>query len=264
MKRDTQLYLLALKRYESTMTDGEYIKDDVLYCANCNTPKAMPDLIDQNGNLVMCACECRDRRNREDEEEERKWKLLQKIAQLKEISLMDERYSKVSFETSARGTDEYEKAVAVCKDYCTNARQNFKDGKGLFIYGNTGMGKTHISACMANDLLEQGYKIKFTNINRIIDLIYENATAELTEIKRCDFLFLDDFGKDVVMKNNQDTWLQSKIYNIINDRYIGERPIIITSNSTLRTLMQKGYDIVTIDRIREMCEQIEVKGENWR
>ena len=53
--------------------------------------------------------------------------------------------------------------------YCTNARQNFKDGKGLFIYGNTGMGKTHISACMANDLLEQGYKIKFTNINRIID-----------------------------------------------------------------------------------------------
>lgn len=112
--------------------------------------------------------------------------------------------------------------------------------------------------------LEQGYKIKFTNINRIIDLIYENATAELTEIKRCDFLFLDDFGKDVVMKNNQDTWLQSKIYNIINDRYIGERPIIITSNSTLRTLMQKGYDIVTIDRIREMCEQIEVKGENWR
>lgn len=74
MKRDTQLYLLALKRYERTMmTDGEYIKDDVLYCANCNTPKAMPDLIDQNGNLVMCACECRDRRNREDEEEERKW-----------------------------------------------------------------------------------------------------------------------------------------------------------------------------------------------
>ena len=67
MKRDTQLYLLALKRYERTMmTDGEYIKDDVLYCANCNTPKAMPDLIDQNGNLVMCACECRDRRNRED------------------------------------------------------------------------------------------------------------------------------------------------------------------------------------------------------
>ena len=185
MKRDTQLYLLALKRYERTMmTDGEYIKDDVLYCANCNTPKAMPDLIDQNGNLVMCACECRDRRNREDEAEERKWKLLQKIAQLKEISLMDERYSKVSFETSARGTDEYEKAVGVCKDYCTNARQNFKDGKGLFIYGNTGTGKTHLTACMANDLLEQGYKIKFTNINRIIDLIYENATAELTEIKR--------------------------------------------------------------------------------
>ena len=107
MKRDTQLYLLALKRYERTMmTDSEYIKDDVLYCANCNTPKAMPDLIDQNGNLVMCACECQDRRNREDEAEERKWKLLQKIAQLKEISLMDERYSKVSFETSARGTDE--------------------------------------------------------------------------------------------------------------------------------------------------------------
>ena len=26
----------------------------------------------------------------------------------------------------------------------------------------------------------------------------------------------------------------------------------------------REYDIVTIDRIREMCEQVEVKGDNWR
>jgi DNA replication protein DnaC len=264
MKRDKNLYLLALRKYERTMTDGDYIKDDVLYCANCNTPRAMPDLIDENGNLIMCACECRDKRNREIEDEEKKWEILQKIARLKEISLMDERYSKVSFVASTKGTADFENAMGECKDYCTNARQKFKDGKGLYIYGKTGMGKTHISACMANDLLEQGFKVKFTNINRIIDLIYENDKAELQEIKQCDFLFLDDFGKDVVMKNNQDTWLQSKIYNVINDRYIGERPVIITSNCTLSELMRKGYDVVTVDRIREMCEQVEVKGDNWR
>ena len=262
MKRSKELYFKALRDYE--LASDEVLRDGVIYCTNCNTIRVFPDFVNDDGTLIHIACQCRDMAHRKLENAEKEWARKQKIAQLKEISLMDERYSTVSFLNTRTDNPELKKAYDKCVDYCLNAQKNCYDGKGVYISGAVGVGKTHLTACMANDLLEQGYKIKFTNINRIIDLIYENATAELTEIKRCDFLFLDDFGKDVVMKNNQDTWLQSKIYNIINDRYIGERPIIITSNSTLRTLMQKGYDIVTIDRIREMCEQIEVKGENWR
>ena len=262
MKRNKELYFDALRNYK--LADDEVLRDDVIYCANCNTIRVFPDFVNDDGTLIHIACQCRDMAHRKLENAEKEWARKQKIAQLKEISLMDERYSTVSFMNTRTDNPDLKKAYDKCVDYCLNAHKNCYDGKGIYISGAVGVGKTHLTACMANELLEQGFKVKFTNISRIADLILTNDTTELNQVRNCDFLFLDDFGKDVVMKNNQDTWLQSKIYNIINDRYIGERPIIITSNSTLRTLMQKGYDIVTIDRIREMCEQIEVKGDNWR
>ena len=67
-----------------------------------------------------------------------------------------------------------------------------------------------------------------------------------------------------VWKNGSDGWLQQKVFNLINDRYNAMRPMIFSSNYTLMDLLAKHYDRATIDRIREMNEQIEVKGENWR
>ena len=262
MKRSKELYFKALRDYE--LASDEVLRDDVIYCTNCNTIRVFPDFVNDDGTLIHIACQCRDMAHRKLENAEKEWARKQKIAQLKEISLMDERYSTVSFLNTRTDNPELKKAYDKCVDYCLNAHKNCYDGKGIYISGEVGVGKTHLTACMANELLEQGFKVKFTNISRIADLILTNDTTELNQVRNCDFLFIDDFGKELVWKNGSDGWLQQKVFNLINDRYNAMRPMIFSSNYTLMDLLAKHYDRATIDRIREMNEQIEVKGENWR
>ena len=262
MKRNKELYFDALRNYK--LADDEVLRDGVIYCTNCNTPRVFPDFVNDDGTLIHIACQCRDMAHRKLENAEKEWARKQKIAQLKEISLMDERYSTVSFLNTRTDNPELKKAYDKCVDYCLNAQKNCYDGKGVYISGEVGVGKTHLTACMANELLEQGFKVKFTNISRIADLILTNDTTELNQVRNCDFLFIDDFGKELVWKNGSDGWLQQKVFNLINDRYNAMRPMIFSSNYTLMDLLAKHYDRATIDRIREMNEQIEVKGKNWR
>ena len=181
MKRNKELYFDALRNYK--LADDEVLRDDVIYCTNCNTPRVFPDFVNDDGTLIHIACQCRDMAHRKMENAEKEWARKQKIAQLKEISLMDERYSTVSFLNTRTDNPELKKAYDKCVDYCLNAHKNCYDGKGIYISGAVGVGKTHLTACMANELLEQGFKVKFTNISRIADLILTNDTTELNQVR---------------------------------------------------------------------------------
>ena len=54
------------------------------------------------------------------------------------------------------------------------------------------------------------------------------------------------------------------MFKLVNGRDKAMRARVFASDCTLMDLLAKHYDRATIDRIREMNEQIEVKGENWR
>ena len=89
MKRSKELYFKALRNYE--LASDEVLRDDVIYCANCNTIRVFPDFVNDDGTLIHIACQCRDMAHRKLENAEKEWARKQKIAKLKEISLMDER-----------------------------------------------------------------------------------------------------------------------------------------------------------------------------
>lgn len=69
----------------------------------------------------------------------------------------------------------------------------------------------------------------------------------------------------MVSKEDQDLWLQEKVFDIINKRYNNNRPIIFTSNYSLKELgAKRGVALKTIDRIAEICEPMVLKGKSYR
>ena len=74
-----------------------------------------------------------------------------------------------------------------------------EDGLGIYIYGDKGTGKTHLTACMANVLIKQRRQVLFTNFAEISKLIRGTfgriSESESDFIKRLagiDFLFIEN------------------------------------------------------------------------
>ena len=87
----------------------------------------------------------------------------------------------------------------------------------------------------------------------------------MNKLANIDFLFIDDFGTELVTKDGEDLWLQEKIFEVINKRYNNNKPIIFTSNySLVEMIKDRGIAEKTVDRISEMCETMKLEGKSYR
>lgn len=247
--------------------DEEYIKDNIIYCKKCNTPRMCMGL----NRMVRCICECQAQaRDREIElsKQKEKQRIVDKI---KRTSLLGEKYKDVSFATTDKTNEEFMKIFKRCNKYCEVAREVLERGIGIYLFGNKGTGKSHLTACMANELMDNYYSVLYTNFTEISKYIRgtfrgnESEHDFLERLTNIDFLFIDDFGTELVTKNNEDLWLQEKVFEVINKRYNNNKPIIFTSNYSLRQLIEeRGLADKTIDRINEMCEVMKLEGTSYR
>ena len=119
--------------------------------------------------------------------------------------------------------------------------------------------------------MNEYYTAMFTNFSDISKHIRStfngrgNEIDFMNKLTQVDFLFIDDFGTEMVTRNNEDLWLQEKIFDIINNRYNNNKPIIFTSNySLLEMLDKRGLADKTVDRINEMCEIMKLEGRSYR
>lgn len=247
--------------------DEEYIKDNIIYCKKCNTPRMCMGL----NRMVRCICECQAQaRDREIElsKQKEKQRIVDKI---KRTSLLGEKYKDVSFATTDKTNEEFMKIFKRCNKYCEVAREVLERGIGIYLFGNKGTGKSHLTACMANELMDNYYSVLYTNFTEISKYIRgtfrgnESEHDFLERLTNIDFLFIDDFGTELVTKNNEDLWLQEKVFEVINKRYNNNKPIIFTSNYSLRQLIEeRGLADKTIDRINEMCTILKLNGDSYR
>jgi DNA replication protein DnaC len=102
----------------------------------------------------------------------------------------------------------------------------------LLLMGRYGCGKTHLAAAIANHAIDEGVSTLFLTVPDLLDwLRYAYSGGDLSfeerfeEIREMELLILDDFGTQ-----NATAWAQEKIFQIMNYRYINQRPTVITSN----------------------------------
>lgn len=242
--------------------DGDYISDDgLLYCGKCKTPKQCKVNIFGSERTVYCLCKCGvEKRDAEKAEQERRERLM-KIQRMRQTGFPDGDMQNWTFENDD-GKNEYISEIA--RNYVKNFDEMKKRGKGLLLFGTVGTGKTFISACIANALIDSGHACLVTNFARLVNTIsgmFEGKQDYIDSLNRYDLLVIDDLASE------RDTeYMGEIVQNIIDSRYRAGLPLIITTNLTGDELKrpaeirkQRIYS-----RLFEMCVPVEVKGKDRR
>lgn len=219
-------------------------------------------------------CKCMREAERKAEERRAYMEKMAKLESLRSASLLGERYKHTTFDTTDTTVGgDFEKAYARCKKYCEVTDEVLENGYGIYLYGPSGTGKTHLTACICNELINNFHQCLFTNFFEISKMIRatfnrKNSDAETVIKKICeiDFLFIDDLGTELLKKNGEDSWLQEQVFDIINKRYNNKKPTIFSSNHSLGELIsERGMMQKTVERIMEMSTAIiKVDGKSYR
>ena len=240
------------------------------HCDKCGDPLYTEQEILGQVMKLPIMCKCKKAELEKDNERIRHQELNNRLKALKKNSLMDDKFSVCTFDNWELDNTN-KKSYSLGVRYCEKWDDIKKENIGLILHGEPGTGKTFLSFCIANYLLNRYVPVIAISTIGILSRIKETynnhgteAEAEIIRtIQNADLLILDDLGAE-----NETSWSRSMIYEIIDFRYRNKKPLIITTNLSMDALKEKltGDDGVarTYDRIIEMCQPIEVKGTNKR
>lgn len=256
--------------------ENVYIENDLKHCGICKEPieTIITHPFTGKKRKVNCICKCTVKRLKAEDEQRKSFERQREIEKLQKNSLLGDRYKDVRFENTKTGFNEmFDTALKRCRNYCEVSGKILEEGHGIYLYGNSGTGKTHLTACMVNELIKQNRPTLFTNFFEISQMIrgtFKNSRYSeidmIEKISTIDFLFIDDLGTERVTKEGEDNWLQEKIFEILNKRYNNKKPTVFTSNYSLNELIRdRGLMRKTVDRILEMSSLIlKIEGESYR
>ncbi|HWP96264.1 MAG TPA: ATP-binding protein [Syntrophomonadaceae bacterium] len=198
------------------------------------------------------------------------------------------RLAAASFETYKPTCPEQERALEKCRAFAGNGLDNIDQGKGLFIKGPVGTGKSHLSVSILRAIIQnhseyfgttasepayigepvyEGYCCSMVSLVDLLGLLRESFRAEqlrapahrLLRRARSDVLvILDDIGAE-----KSSDWVEEQLYALIDARYRMLRSTIFTTNCTMKQL-EAQIGSRSVSRIMEMCEGVKVGGEDWR
>ena len=112
-----------------------------------------------------------------------------------------------------------------------------KTGRNLFMYGDAGTGKTFMSSCIANRVLQRGFTVYYQSAFKLLDMLEKikfgrydeselsKAEYEAKYVYEADLLIIDDVGTEFV-----SAYSSAALFDIINSRIINKKSTIISSN----------------------------------
>ncbi len=132
-----------------------------------------------------------------------------------------------------------------CKGY---AEEFGADSDSLFFYGPTGLGKTFLSSCIAGEVMKKGSSVVFFSVpslfSQLEDEHFGRSDSKTMDIlMSADLVILDDLGSEFRTK-----FTESKLYEIINGRMNLDKPVIVSTNLSIRDLHEM-YNERLISRI---------------
>lgn len=140
-----------------------------------------------------------------------------------------------------------------------------KEFSNLFFYGDTGVGKTFLSNCIAKELLDRGHSVIYFTVFELFHIFEKTVferDAEAAEpyqnIFDCDLLIIDDLGTE--MSNSFTT---SQLFLCLNERILRKKSTIISTNLSLNQLAEI-YSERTFSRISSNYTMIKLFGDDIR
>ena len=242
--------------------EKEYIKDGHAFCKVCHERKdgKVMEFFDSK-MIFKISCKCD--RNREAKEKERQKQL--EIERLKSICFTSIIQWAYTFE-NYQGKEN--QSLIIAKNFVKDYEEMKKENIGLLFYGSVGSGKTYLACSIANALIEQyQVRVKIRNFAQIINELQKGGfdldkNAYIESLVNTSVLILDDLGIE-----RDTSYAKEQVYNIVNNRYLKQKPTIFTTNLSYDTILNCTESVEyqrIYSRIIEMCIPVMVVGEDFR
>lgn len=150
------------------------------------------------------------------------------------------------------------------KEYAENFSIN---SKSLYISGDVGVGKTYICNSISSEVIKKGYNVVYMTASDLLQQVrstqydafdkMEGNREKYDLIIRSDLLIIDDLGTEYITDQSV-----SNLFNLINDRIIQKKPMIISTNIGFNEI-SKIYDERIYSRIKDF-EKYKILGDDLR
>ena len=131
-------------------------------------------------------------------------------------------------------------------DFCRKYAESFsEESPSLLFQGNTGVGKTYLSACIARVVAEKGFSVCYDTAASALGYFEsmkfsrspeesEKASSRVDRMLSCDLMILDDLGTEMVTPMSV-----SALYTLVNTRLVDHKVTIISTNLPSEELASK-------------------------
>ena len=155
-----------------------------------------------------------------------------------------------------------EKTYNTCKKYA----YGFTERAGNLLFsGDTGLGKTFLSACIARTVADRGYSVVyesaghlFSNLERAKFSGDEQAREDVKKYTDCDLLIMDDLGTEM-----PGQFTTAALYSLVNDRILAGKAMIVSTNLTVDDLSRR-YSPQIASRLRGNFTRVAFLGDDIR
>lgn len=181
-------------------------------------------------------------------------------------SVIPAKYRGVSFDRPPV-TQIADAVVAPVREFCGDIEANIENGRGLWLFGGPGTGKTTLAMVTSRIALEAGRSVAIYSMPKLLARIRRTFDGDAGEASYLEFfgrltgvdlLHIDDLGTE-----NRTEWVTEQLYSIVNERYEARKSLIVTTNKNEAELEQEIGERV-VSRLVEMCELVPVFGDDRR
>ncbi len=260
-KQSNDLIKEKNKFIKELVKDSSYLKPR-FSCKHCKDT----GYVEKDGNSVLCSC--------------LKQKIFDAYYNKSNVgNLKKENFSKFNSNifSSQRNPEVYKSKLSpkenmeIIKEKAENFIQNFDDPneKNLLFTGNTGLGKTFLTNCIANEFLLQRKTVLYQTapvmFDELIDAKFhkENSNFDLpTNILTADLLIIDDLGTE----RTSDLYI-TELFTILNTRLLNQNNKItktIISTNLKPEEIQQIYTTRISSRIVGYYRILRFFGEDLR
>ncbi len=155
-----------------------------------------------------------------------------------------------------------EKTYQTCRKYAYNFTE--KSGNLLFS-GDTGLGKTFLSACIARTVADRGYSVVYESAGHLFAKLERakfsgdgEAREDIRKYYDCDLLIVDDLGTEM-----PGQFTTAALYGLVNDRLLAGKAMIISTNLNIEDLTRR-YSAQIASRLRGSFTRVAFLGEDIR
>ena len=228
MKVDGYIDKIKQNAGQTFMSTGldYYDEDGILHCGICGDKKVTR--LQSFGKTweFTCLCKCAQEKLKLYEAQMKREEMLREVEHLS-----DHRFREWCF-ANDNGCNP---KLYLAREYVEKWQEMKEQNIGYLLSGPVGTGKSFFAGCIANALMEKGIPVLMTNFSRILN--------EMT----CN-------GAD-----------KNQVYSIIDSRYCSKRPLIVTTNLTVREMENAELEYQRIySRIFEMCIPVVYEGNDLR